>query len=450
MVILKNKELRQRILQTSLPAIGEMVLYMVIGVVDIAVVGRLGAAPLAAVGLGAELFFSVILFLEALGMGSSVLIAQSKGAGKMKYAARVAGQTFTMALIIGFITAFAGLKYGGDLLGLFAVEADVYQQALNYITITFWISPLALAYCMTNAIFRGLGRTDIPLKIAVITNIINCAGDVVLVYGLLGFPAMGVAGAALATSVAHVIGFFISAAVLLGGWSEIRVDFRCLYAIYLPAVRDIFRLGLPSLAEQFFHTMAYLTSAYLIVYMGTMAFASHQVALTIESISFMPGMGVAIAATALVGQAVGARNREDALMVSRASIELILFIMGILGIIFALFPHFIAGLFTNDREIITTTAVLIRIAALEQLTIAASMVLGGILKGSGDTRTPFLIMTSFTWLFRLPLMYLFIRILHFPISYLWGLFVVDWALRTIVFAAVYRHRDLMKHRAEAV
>jgi putative MATE family efflux protein len=297
---------------------------------------------------------------------------------------------------------------------------------------------------MTNAVFRGLGRTDIPMVIAVIVNIVNVAGDFLLVYGLAGFPKMGVAGAAAATAVAHVLGCVLALTAILFGFGGIRPRWREFIQLKLKHFKDILALGIPSMVEQFFYITSNLLSIYLLVYLGTISFATHQLAVTVESISFMPGIGIAIAATTLVGQSVGARDPKSAQRAAQGCIELSLVIMGFFALVFALVPSWIAGLFTNDVDIIPLAEVVIRVAALEQLTIAFTTVASGILKGSGNTRTPMLISLAFTWFFRLPLMYVMVKIWSTPLLYIWILFIFDWLLRSWVYFILYRRKGWLR------
>ncbi len=444
MLIYRDALLRKQILTIAGPAMGEMIMYMIIGVVDIAVVGRLGASPLAAVSLGAEVFFSLVLFLEALAIGANVLVAPAKGAGNHSQMRSYTAHTIVMALVLGFILQALGLLYTQDIIGLFAVEPAVAQQAYDYLYITFLIAPFALLMYMTNAVFRGLGRTDIPMVIAVIVNIVNVAGDFLLVFGLAGFPKMGVAGAAAATAVAHVLGCVLALTAIFFGFGGIRPRWREFVRLKLKHFKDILTLGIPSLVEQFFYITSNLLSIYLLVFLGTISFATHQLAVTVESISFMPGIGIAIAATTLVGQSVGARDPKSAQRAAQGCIELSMVIMGFFALVFALVPSWIAGLVTNDADIIPLAEVIIRVAALEQLTIAFTTVASGILKGSGNTRTPMLISLAFTWFFRLPLMYVMVKIWSTPLLYLWILFVFDWLLRSWVYFILYRRKSWLR------
>ncbi len=444
MLIIKDKQLRATILRTALPAMMEMILYMLIGVVDVAIVGRLGAEPLAAVSLGAEIFFAVVLILEALGIGSSILVAQAKGAGQMERAGQVAAQTVLLGLLLGIVLGFLGVFFAHNIVGLFKVETVVYTQAVHYLQITFWVLPAVLIFMMITSIYRGLGRTDIPMYMALVVNIINCLGCYLLVYGKFGFPPLGVTGAALATALAHVAGFLIAVIVLFTGQAQLKIRWHWMKRMRWAIIKDIFRLGLPSFGEQLFNNISVMISVFLIVYTGTVSFAAHQVGVTVESLSYMPGFGIAIAATSLVGQSVGARNKQQLLRAARGSLEIAVIFMGSLGILFALIPYQIAALFTNDPAIIAIAGLLLRIASLEQITIAITMVLGGILKGSGDTRTPMLITVLCTWAYRIPLTYLIIHVLHGPIHYVWLVFVSDWFIRSIIFIAVYCKKNWLR------
>ncbi|NLV22508.1 MAG: MATE family efflux transporter [Syntrophomonadaceae bacterium] len=440
LLIFKNQPLRSTIMRTALPAMLEMILYMLIGIVDVAVVGRLGAVPLAAVSLGAEIFFEIILFLGAMGIGSAVLTAQARGAGKIHEAEQIAGQTVLLGVLMGSISGILGF-FGADfIVGLFKVEPMVHALAVRYVEITFTIAPLAVLYVMLSSLYRGWGRTDIPMYVAVVVNIINCVGCYVLVYGKLGLPALGVAGSALATAIAHMVGCLIIFTILVRGGGGLKLHWETVKRLQRQVLKKIFSLGTPSFMEQFFNNLSIMIAVYLIVFTGTVSYAAHQVGVIVESISYMPGFGIAIAATTLVGQSVGARDKERLLQSTRGTIEFGLLFMGFFALLFALVPFQIAGLFTKDANITAIAGVLIRIAALEQLTIALSMVLGGILKGSGDTRTPMVITVLATWVYRIPMLYLVIVVLEQPIQIAWLVFISDWLLRSIAFYLAYRRR----------
>jgi len=345
-----------------------------------------------------------------------------------------------LGLLLGCVSGLLVFFNASFVVGLFKVEPAVHVLAVRYVQITFTIAPLAVLYCMLSSLYRGWGRTDIPMYVAVVLNVVNCAGCYVLVYGKFGFPAMGVAGSALATALAHVVGFIIILSVLISGKGGLQLHWAAIRSLQKLVLKKIFNLGMPSFIEQFFNNLSIMIAVYLIVFTGTVSYASHQVGVIVDSISFMPGFGIAIAATTLVGQSVGARDKLRLLQSTRGTIEFGLLFMGVFALLFALFPFQIAGLFTQDAAIIAIAGLLIRIASLEQLTIALSMVMGGILKGSGDTRTPMMITTLATWVYRIPMLYLVIIVLEKPIQIAWFVFISDWLLRSIAFYIAYRRR----------
>lgn len=440
MLVYKEPGIRKLILKTAFPAMLEMILYMLLGVVDVAVVGRLGAVPLAAVGLGSQIFLAFVLILSSVGIGSSIMAAHAKGAGNMNEVSRIAGQSFLMALTFGTLAGIAGWLLADPLLCIFPVEPEVHRQALVFLHLTFPVVPIALTFYIINSIYRGLGRTDIPMIIAFVVNIVNCLGNLILVHGWGPVPSLGMIGSAAATSIALVVGFFMASFFLFSKHGGMKVKFTLQPRFNMKIIRNIFRLGLPSMGEQFFVTLSTMTTVFLIVFTGTHSFASNEVAFSIESLSFMPGYGIAIAATALVGHSIGARDQLAAQQMSRGCLELAGLLMGAIGLLFLCFPYAIASLFSHDPIIIETAGLLVRIAAFEQLPIAAVMVLAGILKGAGNTRIPMLVSTLGTWAFRIPLMYVIIHIFRMPIAYVWVLSVFDWLLRALVFGIVYRRK----------
>lgn len=445
MLILKDALLRKKIIKTAMPCIFEMVLYMMVGVVDVLIVGRLGPAPLAAVSLGAQIFFAITLVVAALGVGSSILVAQAKGSRKQEMVDRVASETVMVALALGITAGIIALTFSKNILQVFALEPDVFDLTLTYLRIVFYIIPMSIAFNILNGLLRGMGRTDLPMKVALIGNLINCIGDYVFVYGKLGFPQFGVAGAAYATSLAHIVGFLIVIYILLSGNAGIHIKGSFLLKFQFKTLKSMFKLGLPTLGEQFSVTMANILSSFLIIFLGTVAFASHQIAISLESISFMPGYGISIAAVAMVGHAVGAGNNRSAQRIARGCLELTCLLMGAVGLLFALFPYKLAAGFSPDWPVIAVAGELLFIAAFEQIPMAISLTLGGILKGAGNTRAPMIITILFICCFRFPLMFFMIHHWHLSIIHIWLLFVIDWILRSISYAIVYHYTTLPRH-----
>jgi putative MATE family efflux protein len=182
-------------------------------------------------------------------------------------------------------------------------------------------------------------------------------------------------------------------------------------------------------------------SKYIISY-GTAAYAAHQIGLSIESLSFMPGAGMGIAAATLMGQALGGRKFQRARMSHREALRLALLVMASMALLFLFVPHFLIGLFTHDPEVIAKGCVFLRLVAFAQVPLALSFVYAGSLRGTGDTLYVFLVTLFAMWGIRVFLSWVAADLLHLSLYMVWGVFLIDWFFRAAAFAWRYRHRDL--------
>jgi putative MATE family efflux protein len=291
-----------------------------------------------------------------------------------------------------------------------------------------------------NGIVRGTGNTKPPLVASLIINIVNIGLDAVLIFGLWIFPELGVKGAALATSIAHICGFCFMVWYIRKK-SKIKCNFKNI-KWDKAKVRELVKLSIPSGLQEGAFSICRLLNTLMIMLLGTIAFSANQITTTIEGLSFMPGYGFAVAATTLVGHKVGEGDREKAESYAHTSVFLGVVMMGICAVLFLLFPEFIISQFIKKEEIevIEIGAMCLRLAALEQVSMAISMILAGSLKGAGDTRTPFIVAVISNWLIRLPLMVLFVWYLRKPVTYVWGITAIQWTIDAMLMYWLYRKK----------
>jgi len=282
------------------------------------------------------------------------------------------------------------------------------------------------------------------MTIALITNVINIFASYVLVLGRLGFPQLGGVGAGLAASLAHIAGFFLMLAAMASGRWGVHLQFRELTRPVRPIMVEIMRLGVPAGVEELVRNAGLVATSLILVNLGTQAFASHQIAMTVESLSYMPGFGMAIAATSIVGQSLGAGKPAVARQGAFKSFRFALLIMGGAGLLFFFLPQVLAGFFTNDPDLTRIAGMAIKIAAMEQIAVAAEMVFAGSLRGIGNTKSPMLVAILGTWCFRLPLLWLIVNRLHLGLYQVWFLFVVDWYLRALVLFILFLRTNWRK------
>jgi putative MATE family efflux protein len=267
------------------------------------------------------------------------------------------------------------------------------------------------------------------MKVNVLVNVLNVTGNYILIFGKMGFPVLGVDGAAISTSLSRFAGMVITLVVLFRGKSRIRVNTGDFYPFKLPLVTRILNIGIPSTMEQLAMRIAFIFFVKIVASLGTVAYAAHQIAINAEAISYMPGFGLAMAATTLVGQNLGAKKPKRAEISGYESLKIGIFIMGFMGIVIFLFPNYLMAIYTSDPGIIKLGSVCLRISALGQIPMATFMVVSGGLRGAGDTRFIFYVTLISTWVIRIFFSYFIVIKLGLGLFAAWWAMVLDWSIR---------------------
>ncbi|MBK1811693.1 MATE family efflux transporter [Clostridium sp. YIM B02505] len=432
------------VLNIALPAVGEMILYMMIGVFDTMMVGKYGGnLAVSSVGLGSEIIytFSNILVANGISIGISSLVARKIGANKFDMAEEYATLGFLTSIIIS-ICVFAFLFFSSSLLfRIVGAEESIIHLGTPYMKIASIGITFNMFMNSLNASLRGSGNTKTPLIASIIINIINISLDYILIFGKFGIRPMGITGAAIATTSAQIIGF-IFILFYMYRYSEIKVRIKYIRQLNFSMFKSLMTLSIPSALQEGAFSISRLLSNFFIVSLGSFAFAANQITTSIESISFMPGWGFAVAATSLVGKKIGEKDYKKAKEYAYCSIFLAALIMLICSILFLVIPRFLVSLFINSSEriVINEAIICLMVAAIEQPFMALSMVAGGILKGSGDTKTPFKVSMFSSWVIRLPLMFIAIYILKLPVMYAWVITGIQWVIDGSIIFILFRRR----------
>lgn len=433
-----NRERSKTILTLATPVILEMILGMVVWIADTAMVGRLNAQALSAVGLGSQIFFSSVNVFASVGIGAAAIVSRHIGAKNYERSQESGAHAFQIGLVLGVVLFICSYFIFGEFFALANAEDEVVVLGTQYLRIISAAGLFMVPGFISNAILRATGDTKTPMIGAIIVNTINLVGDYLLIFGKFGFPKMGVAGAALATALGQIIGFCYVIFVLFKGTGKEDYRLGKLRAINWDDFRQIWRFSLPAIINELMISGGRLIYSFMVIGIGTLSFAANQIAVTAESLSFMPNSGFAVAATTLVGQSLGAEDREEAEKYGWTSAALAAIVMGVTSIVFLFFPRLMARLFTNEADTIDLAAKCIRIAALEQIPMAYSMVLSGALKGAGDTKGAMYITIGSNWLFRLPASFLVIYILKLPVTYLWVMTAIQYVIETLFFATRFK------------
>lgn len=437
----RHSAIRRQVFTLALPAVGEQLLNTLVGLADVFLVGnltqeaarRLGynsATALTATGLGNHFSWVIMVLFMAIGIGAATLVARAVGARDAADLERIVRQTTVLGIIVGAIATFLGLA-GAD---LFLAVLDAPQEtrviSATYIRITsITFLPAALLMALT-ACMRGAGDTRTPLLLMLVVNVLNIGVTWLLVNGQLGLPALGVTGAAIGTTLARGLGGLAALALLVRGHAGLRlvVDRRP----DLTTLRRLVRVGLPTAGEQFVFQAALLIFVRFVTNLGTTAYAAHNITLTVESLSFLPGLGYAAATGALVGQALGARQPDRA---ERSAYEGLLqggLMMSLIGAAMVAFPGQLAAIFTDDPAVIAAATAPVRAAGLVQPALAVSFILLGVLRGAGDTRWPLYSRLITTWMVRLPLTFVVVGWLGSGLPGVWLAMCTDFTLQAVL------------------
>ncbi|HFD39231.1 MAG TPA: MATE family efflux transporter [Anaerolineae bacterium] len=420
--------IRRDVLRLALPAMGEQLLSMMVGIVDTFLVGHLGAASLAAVGLANQWVFMAMTLFGAIATGATALIARFIGARDPEQADEVLRQAMLLGVLVGIAATVLGLTLTEPAIRLLGAQGEVIALGTAYLRIVAGIFFFSTLMFIGNASLRGAGDTRTPLLVMLVVNTCNVAVAWTLVNGAFGAPRLGVVGSALGAATGRLVGGVLVVAILLRGRSGVRLRLSGL-RFDGGLIRRILHVGLPTGLEQLLFRTGHMVFARILAEMGTVVYAANQVAINAWSLSFMPGFGFALAATTLVGQSLGAEDPEGAQRRGYTAYRLGAALMGAVGLTFLLFPAQIMGFFTDEADIIAVGTLPLQMVGVIQPILAATMIFAGALRGAGDTRWPMAMTGISIWLIRLPLAYLFGLVLGWGLPGAWGAFALDLSLR---------------------
>lgn len=435
---LDNKDIRNKIFKLAIPAIMEMTLHTLVWTADMAMVGRLNSASISSVNLGAQIMFTISNIFGALGIGATAMVSRQIGAQNKDEAENIAAQSIGIGIIISLLIGITGMLSSNMVFKLIVDDAEVIALGSIYLRIVFIGAFFLIPQFVANSILRGAGNTVVPLISAAFANVFNILADYVLIFGKLGFPELGVRGAAIATGTAQILGASITFFFLIRGKSGIKLHISKIFRLSKDVVRSIINLSVPATLETFMNEGSRLLSSFWIAQLGTAAFAAHSLANAAESISFMPGYGFAVAATTMVGQSLGARSIKKAEISTKKSVIYSTLLMGAVALAFLIVPFGIMRLFSNDLDTVALASKCLRVGAIEQIPIAIAMSISGALKGAGDTRGPFKISLVTNLGVRLPLIFIIVFILKWNIVYVWWATAIQFIVEAILMTIRYK------------
>ncbi|MBC2870553.1 MATE family efflux transporter [Bittarella massiliensis] len=424
------------VLKTTLniawPSILESFLISLVGMVDTVMVSSLGSYAIAAVGLTTQPKFIALAVFMSLNVAISAIVARRRGEGDRDSANRVLVQALIISVVLTVVISVVTVIWADPIIRLCGSAPDTHDAAVGYLRIIQGGMIFNVLSMVINAAQRGCGNTKIAMRTNLVSNGVNIVLNYLLIGGNLGFPKLGVQGAAIATvagTICACVMSFVSVMhpgqfLSIQDFFSLKFDRRNLSAIV--------NIGSSTLAEQVFLRIGFLVYAVLVAKLGTTAFAAHQIGMNIMNISFSFGDGLSVAAIALVGRSLGENRRDMAKIYGGVCQRMgVLFSAAISVVCIALgTPIFM--LFSREEEILRYGEMIMVIMAVITFMQVAQVVFSGCLRGAGDTKfTAVVSLISVTFI-RPGLGYLFCYPLNMGLFGAWLGLAVDQLARFLL------------------
>lgn len=396
--------LKKAIFLLSVPMIMELIMESTFAVVDIYFVGKLGASAVATVGLTETYLFLLYSIGMGLAMAVTAIIARRIGEKQKETAGITAIQAIFLALAASVPFAVAGIFFAKELLALMGADAWSLEYGYRY---TQWMlggNAVIMLLFVINAIFRGAGDAAIAMRVLGIANAFNILLDPALIFGWGPIPAMGIEGAAIATTIGRAIGVTMQLWILFKGGKHIRASLsqiRWNGAIIL----NLLRTSLGGVGQMIIAMTSWIFLMRILSDVGSEAVAGATIAMRIMMVTMMPAMGFSNAAATLVGQNLGAGEPDRAeSTVWKVGFYNMIYLLGVSAIYF-LYNEALVGFFSTDNRVVAIGGEWLQILSYSYFIYGWWMVSTQAFNGAGDTRTPTIINLVFFWLIQIPLSY---------------------------------------------
>ncbi|MDF2588046.1 MAG: hypothetical protein K0S41_1887 [Anaerocolumna sp.] len=367
------------------PSALESLLVGLIGSVDTIMVGTIGEEAIAAVGITSQPKFILLAMIFSLNVGITAIVARRKGQNDRAGANHTLRVGIMLSATISFIMSIIGYTFAKPILIFAGAEASYLTDAINYFRILMISIFFTSVNITVNAAWRGSGKTKISMYTNIISNVVNIIFNYLLINGIAFFPKLGVKGAAIATSLGAIVACFVSISSLFRSDTFLSLRLKSSWKIHKNIINPIFKVSGSAFVEQVFMRIGFLAYAIIVTNLGTTPYATHVICMNILNLSFCFGDGFSIAASSLVGQSLGAKRPDMAIIYGKAGQRLSFLVSTILFMIFISGRNSLVSLFSQKPEIIALGAGIMVIIAFTTHAQTSQVVISGCLRGAGDT-----------------------------------------------------------------
>lgn len=420
------------------PSALESLLISLVGAVDTIMVGSIGTGAIAAVGITNQPKFILLAVIFSLNIAITAIVARRKGENDhekanscLKQGIMISGFLSIVLSMIGFIFAEPIMKFAG-------AGSDIMNDTIVYfrlITVSIVFTALSITI---NAAQRGVGNTRVSMTTNVTSNVVNVIFNFLLINGIWFFPKLGVAGAGVATVLGSIAAFIMSLVSVLKNNGFLHIDFHSAWKFDKATLKLISNLGSSALVEQLFLRVGFFAYAKVVAELGTVAFATHQICMNILNFSFGIGDGLGIASSSLVGQSLGAKRPDLAILYGRIGQRIAFCVSTLLFFIFIFGSKVLVGIFSSDPEVILLGSEIMIILAIITHAQTSQVVYSGCLRGAGDTKFVALVSLVSVGILRPILTYLMCLPFGWGLIGAWISLVIDQVIR--FFACSWRFK----------
>ena len=381
-----HPEATRRVLRIATPVVLGSLSFTLLSVVDTIMLGRLGPLPLAASGIAAVLFQVIAFPLAGIGTGVQTLVARRFGEGRLQVAGVIRSNGLAMALVLGIPLIFLAPWLARTLAPILSGDQAVVDLGGVYLQYRFYGTIFVFINWVFRGFFAAIGETKHQMAANLVITLTNIVLDYFLIFGIAGFPALGVKGAAIASTIALGAGalYFLVAALL--------PRFRTAYGVFRPRLGNreltwpIIRLSLPVVVQRLVAHGAWFAFFFVVSRIGTLALASTNVLRSLFNLPVMVGVGMGTAGAALVGQKLGAKRPEEAELLAVEATKLAAYAMAVFGLLFLVMPIPLMRIYTSDPQVIALGHTPLIMLGVVQAVAGIVLVLTQALQGAGNTR----------------------------------------------------------------
>jgi len=360
-------------------------------------VGRISAFAVAAVGLGLQSLMLVFAILTVLHIGTSALLSRFVGAGQMFRASVGLSTLLRFALLLSLPMMLLWYIVASNVYVWFGTAPEVIALGEDYVQMLTWMLPFVFVKLVFVTALNASGDTKTPMKVKIASIILNVFLNYLFIFGNLGFPELGVLGAAVGTVIVNMLELIVYVVLYL----RRKMPYTPAWYHSRSLLKRALKVGIPASFERTLTFSSFMLFTLVIAHYGTEILAGYQIGLRVEGLAFMPGIGFTIAAMALMGQGLGAKkpeqSREDVLLVLKYTVGFMFF----LSFFMIFIPEKIVWFFTDDAQTIEEASLYLRIVGFSQIPLAFNFVLSGALRGAGDTKRTLKINLTSLWFVRI-------------------------------------------------